>query len=44
MLIRVYNYAEDDLDTLCQKAVEGGIRGIYARTRAEALQHREQGA
>jgi PTS system ascorbate-specific IIA component len=44
MLIRVYNYAEDDLDSLCQKAVEGGTRGIYARSRAEALQHREQGS
>jgi PTS system ascorbate-specific IIA component len=42
MLIRVYNYAEDDLDTLCQKAVEGGTRGIHARSRAEALRTREQ--
>ncbi len=30
MLIRVFNYFTDDLDTLSHKAVEGGIRGIQA--------------
>jgi mannose/fructose-specific phosphotransferase system component IIA len=43
MLIRAYNYADDDLDSLCRKAVDGGVRGIHARSREEALQHREQG-
>jgi PTS system mannose-specific IIA component len=30
MLIRVFNYFTEDLDTLSHKAVEGGIRGIQA--------------
>jgi len=30
MLIRVFNYPGDDLDELCHKATEGGIRGIYS--------------
>ncbi len=28
MLLRVFNYPEDDLDTLASKAAEGGTRGI----------------
>ena len=28
MLIRVFNYASDDLQALTHKAAEGGIRGI----------------
>lgn len=28
MLIRVFNYFTEDLDTLSDKAIEGGIRGI----------------
>jgi PTS system ascorbate-specific IIA component len=30
MLVRVFNYAEDDLDTLLGKAAEGGTRGILS--------------
>ena len=30
MLIRVFNYFTEDLDTLSRKAVKGGIRGIQA--------------
>lgn len=30
MLIRVFNYFTEDLDSLSQKAVEGGCRGIQA--------------
>jgi PTS system ascorbate-specific IIA component len=28
MLVRVFNYPDDDLDTLASKAAEGGTRGI----------------
>ena len=28
MLLRVYNYPNEDLDTLCEKAFEGGLRGV----------------
>ena len=28
MLVRVFNYPDDDLDTLASKAAEGGSRGI----------------
>jgi PTS system ascorbate-specific IIA component len=28
MLIRIFNYCSDSLDSLTQKAAEGGIRGI----------------
>jgi PTS system ascorbate-specific IIA component len=28
MLVRVFNYPDDDLDTLSSKAAEGGSRGI----------------
>ena len=30
MLIRVFNYFTEDLDTLSNRAIEGGIRGIQA--------------
>lgn len=30
MLLRVFNYPSDDLPTLCQKAVDGAIRGVQA--------------
>ena len=30
MLIRVFNYVTEDLETLSRKAVKGGIRGIQA--------------
>ena len=30
MLLRVFNYPEDDLDTLASKAAEGGSRGIMS--------------
>ena len=30
MLVRVFNYPEDDLDTLLSKAAEGGSRGIMS--------------
>ncbi|MCG6966636.1 MAG: PTS fructose transporter subunit IIA [Chromatiaceae bacterium] len=30
MLVRVFNYPDDDLDTLASKAAEGGNRGIMA--------------
>ena len=30
MLVRVFNYPDDDLDTLASKAAEGGTRGIMA--------------
>ncbi len=42
MLLRVYNYPGDDLDTLCRKAAEGGARGITQRTREQALRDRER--
>jgi len=28
MLVRIFNYASDNLDTLTRKAAEGGVRGI----------------
>ena len=28
MIVRVFNYADDDLESLMQKAAEGGTRGI----------------
>ena len=43
MLLRVYNYPEEDLDLLCHKAMEGGIRGIHACTVSEAMAGRESG-
>ena len=30
MLVRVFNYPDDDLDTLTSKAAEGGTRGIMS--------------
>ena len=30
MLVRVFNYPDDDLDTLASKAAEGGHRGIMS--------------
>ncbi|MCB1774453.1 MAG: PTS fructose transporter subunit IIA [Gammaproteobacteria bacterium] len=30
MLVRVFNYPDDDLDTLASKAAEGGTRGIIS--------------
>lgn len=30
MLVRVFNYPQDDLDTLTSKAAEGGSRGIMS--------------
>jgi PTS system ascorbate-specific IIA component len=30
MLVRVFNYPDDDLDTLASKAAEGGNRGIMS--------------
>ena len=30
MLVRVFNYPDDDLDTLASKAAEGGTRGIMS--------------
>lgn len=30
MLVRVFNYPQDDLDTLAVKAAEGGTRGIMS--------------
>lgn len=30
MLVRVFNYPQDDLDTLVSKAAEGGTRGIMS--------------
>jgi hypothetical protein len=30
MLVRVFNYPDDDLDTLSSKAAEGGSRGIMS--------------
>jgi PTS system ascorbate-specific IIA component len=44
MLVRVYNYPQDDLDRLCHKAAEGGERGITFYTRQQALADREQSA
>ena len=41
MLLRVYNYAGEDLDSLCAKAAEGGQRGITTYTREQALSDRE---
>ena len=36
MLVRVFNYPDDDLDTLTSKAAEGGSRGIMTcQTQAE---------
>lgn len=42
MLLRVYNYPNEDLDTLCEKAFEGGLRGVYSCTRREAMSTRER--
>lgn len=42
MLLRVYNYPTEDLDTLCEKASEGGLRGVYACTSSAALSARER--
>jgi len=36
MLIRVFNYASDDLQALTHKAAEGGIRGIQVSHASEA--------
>jgi len=44
MLVRVYNYPGDDLDTLSEKAAEGGLRGIHRYTCREAMHHREIGS
>lgn len=41
MLIRVFNYPGDDLDDLCIKASEGGVRGISSCTSGEAIKQRE---
>ena len=41
MLLRTYNYPEEDLDLLCEKAAEGGVRGITSYTRQQALSERE---
>ena len=30
MLVRIFNYASDDLESLTRKAAEGGVRGIQA--------------
>ena len=32
MLIRIFNYFTEDLDTLSRKAVNGGVRGIQTST------------
>lgn len=37
MLLRVFNYPQDDLPTLCQKAIDGGIRGIQLCQSLEAI-------
>ena len=34
MLIRIFNYCSDSLDSLTRKAAEGGIRGIHASLQA----------
>ena len=41
MLLRTYNYPQEDLDSLCVKAVQGGVRGISSFTRQQALAERE---
>ncbi|HEC06807.1 MAG TPA: PTS fructose transporter subunit IIA [Thiolapillus brandeum] len=38
MLIRVFNYASDDLQALTHKAAEGGIRGIQVSHTGEAAE------
>jgi PTS system ascorbate-specific IIA component len=43
MLVRVFNYPDDDLDTLASKAAEGGNRGIMRCPLESASQTREQG-
>lgn len=42
MLLRVYNYPKDDLDTLCERAFEGGLRGVHSCTRRKAISGRER--
>ena len=32
MLVRVYNYPDGSLKTLCEKALEGGTRGVHQCT------------
>ena len=41
MLLRTYNYPHEDLDTLCVKAAQAGIRGITSATRQQAQALRE---
>ena len=42
MLVRVFNYPEDDLDTLASKAAEGGSRGIMSCPLESIPRNREQ--
>jgi PTS system ascorbate-specific IIA component len=42
MLVRVFNYPQDDLDTLASKAAEGGSRGIMTCPLESITKDREQ--
>jgi PTS system ascorbate-specific IIA component len=42
MLVRVFNYPQDDLDTLASKAAEGGSRGILTCPLESITRDREQ--
>jgi len=42
MLVRVFNYPQDDLDTLASKAAEGGSRGIMSCPLESITRNREQ--
>ena len=42
MLVRVFNYPQDDLDTLASKAAEGGSRGIMTCPLESIARDREQ--
>lgn len=41
MLLRVFNYSNENLETLCIKASESGNRGIQVYSREEAMKERE---
>ena len=43
MLVRVFNYPDDNLDTLTSKAAEGGSRGIMSCPVQSIGEPREQG-